>query len=208
MTKLDILITISLLLATLVTAHGQVTPRHAATKPSGRSAFTFLGCYRVGAIASIQSSARTHAFNSVGSCIARCQSEDRAIAAMRSSECVCSDVYPAFAASTAVKSCDVPCPGYAMEICGGRETYSVYKLGRETDAEHPDEGKESIASSDTELTKVSDASYGFVHAANDLLNSLQNFLGYCLGNRGSRGTKQQAATAHMRLLGVETGKFN
>ncbi|KFA55142.1 hypothetical protein S40293_08687 [Stachybotrys chartarum IBT 40293] len=207
MTKLDMLITISFLWATLVAAHGQVTPRHAATKPSGRSAFTFLGCYRVGAIASIQSSTRTHAFNSVGSCIARCRSEDRVIAAMRSSECICSDAYPPFAASTAVKSCDVPCPGYAMEMCGGRETYSVYKLGREPDAEHPDEGKESIASSEAEWTKVADASYGFVNAASGLFNSLQNFLGDCLGNRGSRGTKQQATTAHMRLLGVEIGKF-
>ncbi|KAF5569501.1 SLG1 [Fusarium phyllophilum] len=76
-----------------------------------------------------QADGRSDTFNSVGSCADYCQTQKKTVAILKGVECICADIYPAKSAKVDDDKCDTPCPGYAKDACGGKDTYSVFNLG-------------------------------------------------------------------------------
>lgn len=86
------------------------------------------GCYSMSTIATAQQD--VNEFNSPGFCSQRCRNNGKAVAILQRKSCICTDVFPADSAVVQDSKCNVPCPGYAMEACGGSKgTVSVWNTG-------------------------------------------------------------------------------
>lgn len=72
---------------------------------------------------------RSDTFNSVGSCADYCQKQRKTVAILKDVECICAYTYPAKSALVDDDKCDMPCPGYAKDACGGEDAYSIFNLG-------------------------------------------------------------------------------
>ncbi|KAF5986606.1 SLG1 [Fusarium coicis] len=72
---------------------------------------------------------RSDTFNSVGSCADYCEEQNKTVAILKGVECICADIYPVKSAKVDDDKCDMPCPGYAKDACGGKNAYSVFNLG-------------------------------------------------------------------------------
>lgn len=89
-----------------------------------------LGCYVDASEASngddIKEFHSTEAFNSIGQCTDRCSKIGvYKYAAARGSDCYCGRKLDNEKAKDE-KECDTPCPGYALDSCGGNQRLNVY----------------------------------------------------------------------------------
>ncbi|KAJ4112458.1 hypothetical protein NW768_011618 [Fusarium equiseti] len=99
---------------------------------------TSQGCF-----STLPSDAESHGsgtFLASGECWNSCTKENKNVAITSGSTCYCSDSYPAKSSLVDDSSCDWPCPGYAMEACGGLDpqAYSVFNTGLELAPEYDD----------------------------------------------------------------------
>ncbi|KAK2591604.1 hypothetical protein QQS21_010701 [Conoideocrella luteorostrata] len=93
---------------------------------------------------------------STGSCNDVCKADKFWVAAMRSGTCWCGFVYPPEKDVVDDSKCNIPCPAYPLEACGGKEnTYSVWSNGA---AEQPVGRYDPSSSSTTAASKTSVAS--------------------------------------------------
>lgn len=68
--------------------------------------------------------------NSGASCSDYCKRVERkAVAVTREGECSCSDRYPKKSAWVDDANCDIPCPNFPHEACGGHEVWSIFNTG-------------------------------------------------------------------------------
>lgn len=108
-----------------VSARGPIQKPFQAPVPG---ASTPHGCYSMSTIATTKQDVAR--FNSPGLCTDRCRSREKAVAILQRDLCICTDLLPAASAVTKDSGCNYPCPGYAMEACGGKEgTVSVWNTG-------------------------------------------------------------------------------
>jgi cell wall integrity and stress response component len=119
---------------------------------------TSQGCF-----STLPSDAESHgsgSFLASGECWNSCTKENKNVAITSGSTCYCSDNYPAKSSLLDDSSCDWPCPGYAMEACGGLDpkAYSVFNTGLELAPEYDDgEADDGDASSATEAPSSASA---------------------------------------------------
>jgi hypothetical protein len=131
--------TIASLAATLALARGAIQPP--ATQPVlGQG--TPQGCFGwlsddTGSFSSI--------FMSVGLCVDRCRGQGDFVAALQQINCTCGNIYPPPVARVEDSECNISCPGYAHDACGGYEVYSVYNTGVELNV-HQDQVTEQTMS--------------------------------------------------------------
>ncbi|KAL4783725.1 hypothetical protein BJX76DRAFT_357746 [Aspergillus varians] len=93
---------------------------------SGRKASKSLGCFSGPGAFENQGS---FTFQSVGYCIDLCDKASFNYAALQSDDCWCGNADPVQADLTSDKTCDSVCAGYATDICGGDDAWSIYAIG-------------------------------------------------------------------------------
>lgn len=93
---------------------------------------TVHGCYS--AVGSLQLNG-TNTFNSRGLCAANCQQAGAYVAAVQGEQCYCGNEYPAASTLVDDSQCDDPCPGYAMNACGGTKAFTIINTGVEIDVQ-------------------------------------------------------------------------
>ncbi|KAH7324878.1 hypothetical protein B0I35DRAFT_425129 [Stachybotrys elegans] len=170
---------------------------HGSLQPPARSPLlgeiTSQGCFlEMGPVLAAQT---VSVFMSVGLCANNCRRVDATVAVLRGSQCWCANLYPPLATRVADSECSLRCPGYAYDICGGRNAYSVYNIGRELEVEyHDDTGTNSVMSSDTAWTKVAETAYDYSTVLGGVSKSVQDFFNSCLGRTRSPGGGKQAKT--------------
>ncbi|KAI7778484.1 hypothetical protein LA080_002088 [Diaporthe eres] len=69
----------------------------------------------------------TLAFNTFSACAEECLQSDQFVIAMRESGCFCLDSLPPDDKKVDASECTEPCPGYALNTCGGKPGY--YSVG-------------------------------------------------------------------------------
>ncbi|KAG5660149.1 hypothetical protein KAF25_003671 [Fusarium avenaceum] len=117
-------------------------------------------------------SGRNTTFNSVGTCADYCQENDAEVASLQGKSCFCSHSYPPEDSQVDDDQCDVPCPGYANDACGGKDAFSVFNLGLELLPVY-DDGKdkgETTATSSVPLSTKS-AATTTVHGASTTVST-------------------------------------
>ncbi|KAI0025775.1 hypothetical protein F4780DRAFT_774634 [Xylariomycetidae sp. FL0641] len=73
---------------------------------------------------------RSEVFNSVGLCTNLCRGAAMPVTGMTNgSQCLCGLAIPPVTSLVEDDACDSPCPGYAMDNCGGTGFVSVYLSG-------------------------------------------------------------------------------
>ena len=120
------------LLTFLAMGAAQVSGRSQIQEPAKSplmNQMTPQGCF-----SALPSDADSHGsgpFMANGACGDSCTKENKLVAITFGSTCYCSDKYPAKSSLVDDSSCDEPCPGYAMEACGGMnpKSYSVFNTG-------------------------------------------------------------------------------
>ena len=120
------------LLTLLAMGAAQVSGKDQIQKPAQSpliNQMTSQGCFS--ALPSDADSHGSFAFMTTGECGNSCTKEKKPVAITLGSTCYCSDKYPAKSSLVDDSSCDEPCPGYAMEACGGMDpkSYSVFNTG-------------------------------------------------------------------------------
>ncbi|KAH6951642.1 hypothetical protein HG530_015003 [Fusarium avenaceum] len=104
-------------------------------------------------------SGRNSTFNSVGTCADYCQEQNTEVALLQGKSCFCSHSYPPEDSEVNDDQCDVPCPGYTNDACGGNDAFSVYNLGVEllTGDDDGENKEETTATSSVPLSTKSAA---------------------------------------------------
>ncbi|RBR06608.1 uncharacterized protein FIESC28_11003 [Fusarium coffeatum] len=120
------------LLTLLAMGAAQVSGRDQIQQPAQSpllKQMTSQGCFS--ALPSDADSHGSFAFMATGECGNSCTKEKKPVAITFGSTCYCSDKYPAKLSLVDDSLCDEPCPGYAMEACGGMDpkSYSVFNTG-------------------------------------------------------------------------------
>jgi len=111
----------------LLAATGAVAVINQSTPPQ-LSVETVYGCYSdPGDLAPYA----TNNSNSKGFCVTEgCKVAGSKVAAtMGGNECFCGDKYPSKKYRIADSECDIPCPGFPFEACGGVMKYTIYNTG-------------------------------------------------------------------------------
>ncbi|CAM1504939.1 Fc.00g025300.m01.CDS01 [Cosmosporella sp. VM-42] len=104
---------------------------------------TSQGCF--GQLPSTSNLKETNTFNSVGTCANRCQNAGKAVAIVQMSKCYCAGTYPSRRALVTDTTCDAPCPGYALQACGGAKgAYGVLNTGLEINVQYDDEEADPV----------------------------------------------------------------
>ncbi|KXG46129.1 Carbohydrate-binding WSC, subgroup [Penicillium griseofulvum] len=90
---------------------------------------TSKGCYSE--VESFKSQG-PYTFQSPGYCQSECARKEFKIAALsRGNVCYCGDKVPSDSAKVADDKCDMTCPGWPDETCGGKETYNVFEANED-----------------------------------------------------------------------------
>ncbi|CAJ2513661.1 Uu.00g017800.m01.CDS01 [Anthostomella pinea] len=85
---------------------------------------TYVGCFS--SDAGLVDDGR-YVFQSIGYCHDKCASYGRAVWGLTNgTTCLCGETTPSLRDVVEEANCNVPCAGYAMNICGGRGFVSVY----------------------------------------------------------------------------------
>ncbi|KAH7174697.1 uncharacterized protein B0J16DRAFT_183861 [Fusarium flagelliforme] len=150
------------LLTLLAMGAAQVSGRRQIQTPAQSpvlNEMTSQGCF-----SALPSDAEPHgsgAFLASGACWDYCTKENKNVAITSGSTCYCSDNYPAKSSLVDDSSCDWPCPGYAMEACGGLDpkAYSVFNTGFKLTPDYDDGEADDgdAASSGTEASSSASA---------------------------------------------------
>ncbi|KAH6993558.1 hypothetical protein EDB82DRAFT_499435 [Fusarium venenatum] len=153
------------LLAFLAVSTVQVSGK-STIQPPARDAVlnqaTSQGCFST--LPSEAGVVQDRTFMSTGQCLSYCQKEKKSVAVLHATKCYCSETYPAKASLVDDDQCNLGCPGYPREACGGLnpDAYSVYNTGIDLDPVYDtDEGKNddsSTAGSGTTTQDVKTAS--------------------------------------------------
>ncbi|AET41626.1 Slg1p Ecym_8353 [Eremothecium cymbalariae DBVPG len=88
-------------------------------------AFDPVGCY--GSLDSSFSLQNTSMYQSGGNCEEHCRSISRYMA-MQSNDCYCGNLETSLTNMETSNGCNVPCPGYGSEQCGGSSAFNVYRI--------------------------------------------------------------------------------
>ncbi|KAI9905064.1 hypothetical protein N3K66_001593 [Trichothecium roseum] len=208
-----------LLLLLTTTAQSTITQRRRPppNQPSSSSTpLNHLGCYHPPGIT--PQTTHPSIYNSVGLCLNRCRAASLPVAALRADQCLCASSRPPRVALAAASQCDRPCPGYALEMCGGREAFSVYSTGEKEEEEEPEADDNDSGYEEDDFPgggdgdgglgqRISDSTLGSAYgaaadAAAQLAKAAQDFISACLGSRGGtrlddkkRPSKQRPAAA-------------
>ncbi|KAK0610003.1 hypothetical protein B0T17DRAFT_500739 [Bombardia bombarda] len=100
--------------------------------PAMLNVFTLQGCYNGTGELTRNHTEKTDIFNSQGSCAdLLCKGVIQApVAALgNGNECYCGKKYPPKGAKVADSLCNIPCPGFPEEACGGIGYYTLYNTG-------------------------------------------------------------------------------
>ncbi|KAL3471918.1 WSC domain-containing protein [Aspergillus californicus] len=97
-----------------------------ATSTQAARPLRYLGCFSDDAgFLNLGSSA----YQSVGLCLSGCTSRGSPVIALRNgTECWCGSDYPDWQENTSPLMCNMPCPGYALDTCGGHDVFSCYEV--------------------------------------------------------------------------------
>ncbi|KAI1382299.1 hypothetical protein F4677DRAFT_21893 [Hypoxylon crocopeplum] len=122
---------------------------------------TYAGCFT--SPTGLEYNARS-VFQSVGLCSRQCSSSNRLVMGVTNrTDCLCSDVAPPPSSMVEESWCDSPCPGYAVDTCGGKGFFSVYLLAEPNSPERrPNE--RSTQSAEPAGTGVSLPQASIVHS--------------------------------------------
>ncbi|KAM0378620.1 hypothetical protein ACHAPY_006320 [Fusarium culmorum] len=125
--------------------------------------FTPQGCFST--LPSKASLGTESTFMTTGQCLNYCQKEKNNVAILYATKCYCSDTYPAKSSLVDDDQCNLSCPGYPREACGGMkpDAYSVYNTGLDLDPEYDSaEGKDGDSSSTVSGTTTQDVTTTWV----------------------------------------------
>ncbi|RFN44156.1 protein slg1 [Fusarium flagelliforme] len=125
---------------------------------------TSQGCF-----SALPSDAEPHgsgAFLASGACWDSCTKKNKNVSITSGSTCYCSDNYPAKSSLVDDSSCDWPCPGYAMEACGGLDpkAYSVFNTGFELAPDY-DDGEADDGDASSSATEASSSAFATISTA-------------------------------------------
>ncbi|RYP17699.1 hypothetical protein DL765_004377 [Monosporascus sp. GIB2] len=96
--------------------------------------YTYVGCF---SRPSANSREIQNAFQSVGLCQSACMTSRQPVAALgNETSCFCGNQLPPRDQQVEEGNCNLPCPGFNAEICGGDGFFSVY-FDETTDPEEP-----------------------------------------------------------------------
>jgi cell wall integrity and stress response component len=87
---------------------------------------TIHGCYS--SVGKLQLN-ESYTFNTQSSCAEVCGGTGAYVAATQGESCYCGSEYPPVSTLVDDSQCDEPCPGYAMDACGGTKTFTVLNTG-------------------------------------------------------------------------------
>ncbi|KAH7113995.1 hypothetical protein B0J13DRAFT_574049 [Dactylonectria estremocensis] len=199
MAKLTTIYTTLLLWVTLVAARSRelAQPPTSVAVP-GR--LTSQGCY--GSLPAVALGEHM-VFASVGACSNRCMQRYKSVTILHLDVCFCSDTYPPRRSLVDDARCNSPCPGYAMEACGGRnpDAYGVFNTGLNPDVEHDsddaDDHQHPSGQCHSALTSINDAAESIFSAAKDFAKKVQILIGDTLGQTQSDDTDKSVEEAAM-----------
>jgi hypothetical protein len=93
-------------------------------------------------------------FMSVGLCVNRCRGQGDFVAALQQMNCTCGNIYPPPAALVDDSECNIRCPGYPQDACGGYDVYSVYNTGVELNVHQDQFTEQTLSAFDPVRTAV------------------------------------------------------
>ncbi|KAJ5210817.1 Carbohydrate-binding WSC subgroup [Penicillium cf. griseofulvum] len=74
-----------------------------------------------------------YTYQSPGYCQTECARKEFKVAALgRGNICYCGDAIPSESAKVADDMCDMTCPGWPKETCGGKETFNIFQATEDT----------------------------------------------------------------------------
>ncbi|PCD27453.1 hypothetical protein FGRA07_02592 [Fusarium graminearum] len=154
-------------LLTFLAASAAQVSGDSSLQPPARSPvlndFTPQGCFST--LPSKASVGTESTFMTTGQCFNYCQKEKNSVAILYATKCYCSDTYPAKSSLVDDDQCNLSCPGYPREACGGMkpDAYSVYNTGLNLNPEYDTaEGKDDDSSSTVSGTTTQDVTTTWV----------------------------------------------
>ncbi|KAH7128892.1 hypothetical protein EDB81DRAFT_808469 [Dactylonectria macrodidyma] len=201
MTKLTTVYSTLLLWVTLAAARSR-EPSQPPASVAIPGLVTSQGCY--GSLPAV-ALGEPMVYLSIGSCSNRCMQRYKSVTILHLDICFCADTYPPRHSLLDDSKCNVPCPGYPFDACGGRkpDAYSVFNTGLNPDVEHDNDDNDESSPSPTDtandhqlysgqchsvLTSINDAAESIFSAAKDFANKVQIFIGDTLGHIESDDT--------------------
>jgi cell wall integrity and stress response component len=88
---------------------------------------TLQGCFD--SLPNERISGHNSTFNTVGTCADYCEERNMEVALLQDKSCFCSHTYPPQDSQVDDDECDIPCPGYPSDACGGQDAFSVHNIG-------------------------------------------------------------------------------
>lgn len=159
----------------VVTAHHHAIRAPLPTAPKPGKILPY-GCYASFSSVSFQQASN---FNTIGYCTQLCKASGHSVAAAQGNQCLCSALFPLGAEKADEARCNTLCPGYPIETCGGRGSYSLWSTGLEQEeVSHPDDEAKSIHSDDALWIDIG----GLGQAAGEAAKSAQHLLSNRLGS--------------------------
>ncbi|CAJ0542955.1 Ff.00g003370.m01.CDS01 [Fusarium sp. VM40] len=117
-------------------------------------------------------SGQNSTFNSVGTCADYCQEQNTEVALLQGKACFCSHSYPPEDSQVDDDQCNVPCPGYTNDACGGEDAFSVYNLGVELlPGDDGGESKGETTATSTAPSSTKSAATTTVHSASTTVST-------------------------------------
>ncbi|KAJ5306322.1 hypothetical protein PENANT_c017G06251 [Penicillium antarcticum] len=126
--------------------------------PVYSSSSGYVGCY---SDAGSLKNKGPFSYQSVGACEQSCVRDGHNVIGLtRGNMCYCGDAVPSQSAKVDNDKCDLACPGYPADKCGGTDTFTIYQIAKK-DAED----SASEASSTTMAPSAATAAGGIIVAA-------------------------------------------
>ncbi|OAA50548.1 WSC domain containing protein [Metarhizium rileyi] len=135
-----------------VMAAASVTAQAPSAKPSeipqlGRP--LSQGCFNSKANMTLLQPQITGEKMSSGSCNEACLAKGFWLSGLHGPQCLCGYALPPKSASVADSECNLGCSSYPQEACGGKDAYSIFNLGLETEVSEYDPSSSSTSASRT-----------------------------------------------------------
>ncbi|KAJ5816349.1 hypothetical protein N7447_008582 [Penicillium robsamsonii] len=153
-----------------------------------------------------------YTYQSLGYCEAQCTGKDFKVAALsRGNMCYCGNKVPSDSVKIADDKCDVRCPGYAAQNCGGMETFTVIQAAENVKAAGSENGTTTIeptaataAGGIIVAPSTASSSTGIATAASKSANAFSNSASGAVATASPTPTDNAAGTvrAGSSLLGA------
>ncbi|KAL3462000.1 WSC domain-containing protein [Aspergillus heterothallicus] len=72
---------------------------------------------------------RSSIFQSIDRCVNECGAENYDLAGLKGEQCWCGNSLPSLDDLVSDDKCDTACPGYATDMCGGDNAWSLWSIG-------------------------------------------------------------------------------